>query len=161
MVTTAPNEFDIGSQRTVRAQARGGLTMLRNRDLGWWYWLVTDALLIAGLAGWFHGFAPVIALTVVQAGHYLLRAGRLAAFPVQVRVGYLGLLLAGQWDPLYYVYWVQLAGTTAMVAFDYCALARFLSLMPWNREHPLSARLVLRAFLAPPVKGSVLQGLPG
>jgi hypothetical protein len=97
---------------------------------------------------------------VAQAAHFLLREGRPSAFPVQVRVGYLGLLLAGQWDPLYFVYWVQLVGTTAMVAFDYCPLARALSLMPWNRQQPLSARLVLRTFLAPPVKGSILQGLP-
>ena len=134
--------------------------MLRDRDLGWWYWLATDALLVGALTGWSYGFAPVIALNVVQAAHFLLREGRPSAFPVQVRVGYLGLLLAGQWDPLYFVYWVQLAGTTAMVAFDYCPLARVLSLMPWNRRHPLSARLVLRTFLAPPVKGSILQGLP-
>jgi hypothetical protein len=132
----------------------------RDRDLGWWYWLVTDALLVGGLAGWPAGFAPVIALSTVQAGHYLHREGRLAAFPVQVRLGYLGLLLAGLWDPLHFVYWVQLAGTTAMVVFDYCPLARFLSLMPWNRRERFSARLVLRTFLAPPVRGSVLQGLP-
>jgi len=134
--------------------------MMRNRDLGWWYWLATDVLLVNGLAGWPGGFAPVIALVAVQAGHYLHREGRPSAFPVQVRIGYLGLLLAAQWDPLYFLYWVQLAGTTAMVAFDYCPLARFLSLMPWNRQQPLSARLVLRTFLAPPVEGSVPQGLP-
>jgi hypothetical protein len=35
-----------------------------------------------------------------------------------------------------------------------------LSLMPWNRKEPLSASLIKRTFLAPPVKGNILQGLP-
>jgi len=32
--------------------------------------------------------------------------------------------------------------------------------MPWNRREPLSTELVRRTFLSPPVKGSVMQGLP-
>jgi hypothetical protein len=134
--------------------------MWAHRDLGWWYWLASVALLVAGLAGGPLGFAPVIALNLVQALHFLLREGRVGAFPVQVRLAYLGLLLAGQWQPLQVVYWVQLLGTSAMVLFDYCPLARCLSLMPWNRRAPLSVGLVLRTFLSPPVRGNILQGLP-
>jgi hypothetical protein len=51
---------------------------------------------------------------------------------------------------------MQLAGTSALLAFDYCPLARTLALMPWNRRVPLSGRLVLRVFLTPPVPGSAL-----
>ena len=134
--------------------------MLFNRETHWWYWAVTDVLLVGGLWGWPPGFWPVIGLTLVQVLHYLGRERSLSAFPVQVRMAYLGLLLLGQWDPFYFVYWVQLTGTTAMVLVDYCALARFLSLMPWNRREPLSRSMVLRTFLSPPVKGNILQGLP-
>jgi hypothetical protein len=136
------------------------MTMFLNREMHWWYWAATDVLLIGGLSDCPLGFWPVIGLTVVQVLHYFGREGSLSAFPVQVRLGYLGLLLLGQWDVFYFVYWVQLAGTTAMVLVDYCALARFLSLMPWNRREPLSLSLVLRTFLSPPVKGNILQGLP-
>jgi hypothetical protein len=136
------------------------MTMFLNGNMQWWYWAVTDALLVGGLLDWPLGFWPVIGFTVVQVMHYLGREGRVSAFPVQVRVGYLGLLLLGQWDPFYFVYWVQLMGTTAMVLVDYCALARLLSLMPWNRHEPLSFGLVLRTFLSPPMKGNILQGLP-
>jgi hypothetical protein len=130
------------------------------RDMGWWYWLVTDLALVYGLLGGPLGFAPVIGITLVQAGHYLARERSLIAFPVQVRLGYLGLLLLGQWPPLYFVYWIQLAGTTAMVCFDYCPLARFLSLMPWNRREPFTLSLVARTITSPPVRGNILQGLP-
>jgi len=133
--------------------------MERLQDIGWWYWAVTLLLLAGALAEWPLGFAPVIALTGVQLLHYRLREGSLAAFPVQVRTGYLLLLLAGQWPPLHFIYWIQLVGTSAMVVADYCPLARFLSLMPWNRREPFTLKLVVRTFLAPPVKGSILQGL--
>lgn len=134
--------------------------MSRMQNISWMYWAVTDALLIAAVLGWEPGFAAVIGLNAIQAIHFMLRERSLTAFPVQVRVSYLGLLLAGQWDPLYFIYFIQVAGTTAMVLFDYCPLARFLSLMPWNRSVPLSGRLVVRTFLSRPVKGSILQGLP-
>jgi hypothetical protein len=134
--------------------------MKAERDRGWWYWLVTDLTLVSALLGGPFGFAPVIGLTLVQAGHYLLRERRMNALPVQVRLGYLGLLLLGQWPPLSFIYWIQLAGTTAMVCFDYCPLARCLSLMPWNRRQPLTLSLVRRTFLSPPVRGNILQGLP-
>jgi hypothetical protein len=133
--------------------------MKTERDRGWWYWLVTDFGLVYGLLGLPFGFAPVIGLTLVQCGHYLLRERRPGAFPVQVRLGYLGLLLLGQWPPLHFIYWIQLAGTSAMVCFDYCPLARFLSLMPWNRVEPFTLSLVWRTFLSRPVRGNILQGL--
>jgi hypothetical protein len=131
--------------------------MKTEHDMGWWYWLATDIALASALLGGPLGFAPVVGITLVQAAHYFGRERRLRAFPVQVRLGYLGLLLLGQWTPLYFIYWIQLAGTTAMVCFDYCPLARFLSLMPWNRREPLTPSLVWRTFLSPPVRGGILQ----
>lgn len=134
--------------------------MNRMQHISWLYWAATDALLIAAVLGWEPGFAAVIGLNALQAIHFMLRERSLSAFPVQVRVGYLGLLLAGQWEPLYFIYFIQIAGTTAMVLFDYCPLARFLSLMPWNRREPFTLDLLRRTVFSPPVRGNILQGLP-
>lgn len=130
----------------------------RNRSLVWWYWLAADLLLVYGLLGGTWGFFPVIALAGVQAVHVLLRERRVSAFPVLVRLAFLGLLLFGQWEYGYFMYFIQLAGTTAMVLVNYCPLARFLSLLPWNRNQPLTWQLMLLTFLTPPVKGSI-QGV--
>ena len=134
--------------------------MFQYRHISWWYWLATIPLLVAGLTGRNEAFYYAMALTVVQWIHFALRDRSLASFPVQTRVGYLGLLLLGQWDPFYFIYYIQLIGTSAMVLFGYCPLARMLSLMPWNCREPFSLSLMKRTFLSPPVRGSILQGLP-
>jgi len=131
--------------------------MKRLMQLDWRYWLVTDILLIGNLAGWRWGAYPVIALTVIQSLHYLARQRRVMAFPVQVRLGYLLLLVLGTWAPLGFIHWIQLAGTTAVVTVGYCPLARILALMPWNRSRPLSAALAWQIVCAPPVEGSILE----
>ena len=131
--------------------------MSRLREMDWWYWLITDGLLIGSLADWRWGALPVIALTMIQAVHYLHRERRIMAFPVQVRLGYLLLLLLGTIPQLGFIHWVQLAGTTAVVTVGYCPLARFLALMPWNRSRPLSAALVWNTIISPPVAGSILD----
>jgi hypothetical protein len=130
--------------------------MSRLREIAWWYWLVTGLLLGAALAGWPLGFAPPIALTLVHTLHLLGRERTLQAFPVQVRIGYLLWMLAGLWAPLGFFHWIQLAGTSAAVLIDYCPMARMVSLLPWNRRSPLTWRLVVRTFLQPPVRGSIL-----
>ena len=125
-------------------------------DTVWGYWFVTDVLLIAGLAGWFTGYLLATALCIVQVGHFFVREGRsLTAFPVQVRLAYLALLLVALWEPLRFIYVLQVIGTTAMVVANYCFLARFMALMPWNRDQPLSWGLVVRTFLSGPVAGRV------
>lgn len=126
--------------------------MIGNRGLGWWYWLATSLLLTAGVAGWAPGFALAIAFCAWQAVHFALRR---AGFSVQVRVVYLAFLVLAWPPPLRPLYWLPLVGTWANVLFDYCFLARTLSLLPWNREGPLTAGLVRRTYLSPPVRGSV------
>jgi hypothetical protein len=131
--------------------------MNRLRDMDWWYWLVTDGLLIGSLAGWRWDAWPVIALTAIQVMHYLHRERRVAAFPVQVRLGYLLLLVLGTIPPLGFIHWIQLAGTTAVITVGYCPLARVLALMPWNRSRPLNAVLAWNIIFSPPVAGSILD----
>ena len=131
-----------------------------NKDISWWYWAATVPLLAAGLAGYPTGFLAAILLTAIQVVHFHIRERQLMAFPVQVRIAYLGLLLLAQWTPFYWVYWLKLIGTTAMVLFSYCLLARVLSLMPWNRNEVFSFRLFYRTFFSAPVQGNILQGMP-
>jgi hypothetical protein len=113
------------------------------------------------LAGWSWGISPVIALTVIQTVHYFFRDRYITAFPVQVRLGYLLLLVLGTYPPLGFIHWVQLAGTTAVVTVGYCPLARIMVLMPWNRSRPLTFALVWDTIVSPPVTGSVMRAPPG
>lgn len=129
------------------------------RALRWWYWLATAAMLAAALLAWPEGLALTMAFVALQAVHFALRTGTPRAFPVQTRIAFLVLLAAGTWPPLAFLHWLQLAGTCGTVAFDYCVLARLLSLLPWNRTRPLSLRLVWRTFASGPVPGSVLGAL--
>lgn len=130
------------------------------RTIGWWYWLAIVVPLGAWLAGYRWALAAVVAVCVVQVIHFRILEGSANAFPVQVRLAFLGMLLAGLWEPLRALHWVQLVGTTAFLLFGYCLLARLLSLLSWNRSEPCSVALVRRTLFSRPQCGNVLQGLP-
>ena len=134
--------------------------MIDYKELSWWYWLVTACLLTAGVAGYRYGFTLAIALTVFQLIHFAIREGSLTAFPVQVRFWYLMLLLVAFPEPLRIIYWIPTIGTWAQLIFGYCTMARCVSLLPWNRNEPFSAGMLLRTFFSRPVRGNILQGLP-
>lgn len=119
------------------------------RDLGWWYWLSTIGLLASGLLlGRSEGIGMAITLCLVQVFHVSWLTRDLTAFPVQVRIVYLAMLVVGLWEPLHSVHWMQLIGTSARVLVGYCFLARTLSLAPWNRWQPMSLALIRRTFLS-------------
>ena len=134
--------------------------MIDYREMSWWYWTVTAALLLSSLAFWPPALWLTIALSAAQTVHFGLREHGIRAFPVQVRLSYTLMLLVCLWEPLNMLLWIPAIGTLAQVLVGYCALARCLSLPPWNRQTPFSLQLLLKTFLSPPVKGSVLQGLP-
>lgn len=134
--------------------------MSRVKDIAWWYWLATTILLIGVVAGNASSLQAVIVLNMVQVIHFVIREKSVSAFPVQVRVAYLGLLFLAQVPYMFWIFWVQLIGTAAMVTYDYCFLARCLSLMPWNKTEGYSLGLIKRTFFSAPVEGNVLQGLP-
>ena len=122
----------------------------------WIYWFVTDILLILDVTGWHYGLPLATALTVIQALHFYIETKSITSFPVQVRIAY-GLLLAiAFWSPMYtIVLYFVILGTSAMVLFDYCFLARFMSLMPWNHNKKYSLSMIYRTFISKPVTGSV------
>lgn len=134
--------------------------MIDYKEISWWYWLITACLLTAGVIGFQAGFYLAIGLTVLQLIHFALRERSLTAFPVQVRFFYLLLLLVALPSPLQWLYWIPTIGTWAQLIFGYCAMARCVSLLPWNRSQSLSADLLLKTFASRPVRGNVLHGLP-
>jgi hypothetical protein len=68
-------------------------------DLAWWYWFLTAGFLGAGLFGAPAGIFLAMALCAVQIGHVVWLTRDITAFPVQVRVAYLAMLIAGLWGP--------------------------------------------------------------
>jgi hypothetical protein len=139
--------------------ARRSVTMLQPWDFGWWCWLASAVLLAAWLAGAAWAFWGLLALSAFQVAYFRRLDGRFGAFRVQVRVAY-GLLVAiTAWPPLHWLAYVPAIGTWAQVIFGYCALARLLSLMPWNRGEPLTWRLVWRTFTDPPTSGAAPRAI--
>lgn len=132
--------------------------MIEYKDIGWWYWLVTAILLTFGVVGNELGFIFAIGLTVFQLLHYVIREKSIKAFPVQVRFWYLVLLLVSFPEIMQWLYWVPCIGTWAQVILGYCAMARLVSLWPWNREEDFTLKLLMKTFLSRPVRGSVRQG---
>jgi hypothetical protein len=128
------------------------------RDIGWWYWLVTAGLLTYGLTGHSIGFLLAIGLTIFQLIHYIIREKSITAFPVQVRYWYLALLVISLPEPLQVIFWVPTLGTWAQVIFGYCAMARCVSLLPWNSRRSFSFALMHRTFFSRPVRGTIQQG---
>lgn len=124
------------------------------------YWAATTILLVGVVSGCSYCLPVVIGLNIAQVIHFIYREKSLMAFPVQVRVVYLGLLFLAQAPFMFWIFWWQLIGTAAMVLFQYCFLARVMSLMPWNKSEPWSMDLVKRTFFTAPVTGNILQGLP-
>jgi hypothetical protein len=143
--------------KLVTNENEGELMMSRLSDAAWWYWLATVFFLTGGFFGCTTCVYFVLALCVVQTAHFAVHRRRISAFPVQVRLAYLGLLIVGLWPPLRFVHGIQLIGTSAVVLTDYCFLARVLALLPWNRTEPFTARLVQRTMLAPPRRGEFTQ----
>lgn len=132
--------------------------MIEHKDIGWWYWLVTAGLLTVGISGNPVGFVLAIGLTVFQLVHYMIRERGITGFPVQVRFWYLILLVVAFPEPLRLIYWIPTIGTWAQVLFGYCAMARCVSLLPWNRTGRFSFGLLKQTFFSRPVRGNIMQG---
>ena len=97
-------------------------------------------------------------MAVLQVAHYWLREGSFAAFPVQVRLAYAGMMLLDlAWEPMRWHLWMMAFFTLVLVLTDWCLISRLMALMPWNRREAMSWPLVQRTFLSPPVRGSILD----
>jgi hypothetical protein len=132
--------------------------MIEYRALSWWYWLAIVACLTAGVSGWPTGFLFAIGLAALQLVHFIVRERSIAAFPIQVRLGFLLalLLFISLPETLHWLFWLPTIGTWTTVLFGYCPMARIVSLLPWNRREAFSLGLFKRTFISAPVRGSIL-----
>lgn len=124
-------------------------------------WLATAVALAAHLAGAPHALLAAALLAVVPAVRFV-PALRLTGPPplgLEVRVVYAAALAVGTMPPLSFLHAMLLAGTAPRVVFDYCPLARMLSLLPWHRRGPLTRARLRATFLTPPVRGDLLEAL--
>jgi hypothetical protein len=133
---------------------------IKYTEVNWWIWAVVAGCLLWGLTGELLARHLAMAISATFAVIYLSRHGNVRHFPTQVRVAY-ALWMAASFVPeLTFMYWIQTAGTTALITLGYCPLARLLLIFPWNRTVPLTWRRLFIIAFHPPVAGSVLTGLP-
>lgn len=137
------------------------MTHIKYTQATWWTWAVITVLLLWGLfTGDMWARQAAMGIAAAQAAFYLLRHRSLRHFPTQLRVAY-ALWMAASFVPeLFILYWIQSAGSTALVLTGYCPLARVLLVFPWNREVPLTWRRLATIVFHPPIHGSVVTGLP-
>jgi hypothetical protein len=125
----------------------------------WWVWLTTALLLFAGFFGMPAAFVAAIALSALQTAIVLGLRRSFTPYPVQIRLAYTLLMIVSFVPSLRWFYWLLALGALALVIFGYCIMARFLSLMPWNRSAPFTMRLLARTFFTAPVMGRPDHGL--
>jgi hypothetical protein len=125
------------------------------RDPSWLHWAATIPLLAGHIAGIDGCLEVAITLCVCMALAMWTRTRSVTAMPVQVRIAYAALLAIGTAPGMFWVYYVQLIGTTAMVLFGYCPLVRMLTLLPWNRPEPINGPWLMRLILAPAPGGLI------
>lgn len=121
---------------------------------GWWIWLVITAFIALSLLVERNFIQPAIVVSIGNVLWQWWRNDYRLAFAVEVRATYTLLLLLGTLPLQQWVHWVQLLGTSALLVFDYCPLARMLSLAPWHRREAFTQQLFLRTFFSKPVAGS-------
>jgi hypothetical protein len=115
-----------------------------------WLWLVTGCAIAAHLAGWRAGILLAAALTAARGLDQALRIRTRGTLPVQVRGLALAVMILGSQPGWHALLFMQLVGITIRVILDYCLAGRLLSLLPWNRENPLTTAFVRATFLTPP-----------
>lgn len=104
------------------------------RDSNWWSWVALIALLaIRATTGRTEPILVAVAVCSTVAGIDLgLRNGNLRAMSVQIRIGYVLMLILGLLPMTGWLHAMQLVGTTVRVLCGYCLLERGLRMLPWN-----------------------------
>jgi hypothetical protein len=138
---------------------------LRPYELGWWTWLIIASGLAVGIAGHTSGFLVAMGISLAQAVFIVFQYRSLSSSAAQVRVAYLLFLMICFFPGVRWLYWVPMIGTLALVVCGYCLMARFLSLLPWNRAQAVNAKSLWHTFIDPPVllrsRETSIGGCPG
>ncbi|HXD44373.1 MAG TPA: hypothetical protein VN655_04490 [Pseudolabrys sp.] len=123
-------------------------------------WAILAGLMLWSLTGQTLARDLAMSFAVLQALRSLLVYRDIMYFPTQLRIFYVVWMAAGLVPHLFALYLILTAGTAARALTGYCAMARLLLLMPWNRSVPLTWRRIKIIAFHPPVRGSVVNGLP-
>lgn len=126
---------------------------------GWgldeWGWLTINLLLIAHVAGSQYVIFIAAFILLWQSLYFYTKGLRWHDLKLQVRLAYSLLIMIDIVLPWHWLHSAQIMGTTALLLFDYCFLARTMLLMPWNRNQRFNWALLCKAYLSPPVPGEV------
>jgi hypothetical protein len=87
------------------------IRFIRLSDYTWWIWLSLACSLLAGLLADPIYFLLDILISSIQALFFLARERSMSAFPSQLRLAYLPLLVVLYVPPLRFLYWVPAIGT--------------------------------------------------
>lgn len=123
------------------------------------YWSAILTSLGFSLAGVDLGTYVALGIGLAQMVHVIVDERSATTLPSQVRIAYLGLLVAGFPPQMRWLHALQVAGTVSLLFADYCPLARMLSLFPWNLGRRASMADVVRAAVLPPAPGSFVERL--
>jgi len=118
-------------------------------------WLVINLLLMAHVVGYNYVIFIAAFLLFLQSLFLYIKGLRWHDLKFQVRVVYSLLLIIDIVLPWHVIHSAQIIGTTALLLFDYCFLARTMLLMPWNRNKGLSWAMLCKVYFSPPVAGEV------
>lgn len=149
--------------RGTRIQAEhpvSSIFMLEYKTVAWWYWLASTITLNLTVFGIYQAFPITMGIAVLQLLHFAIRDGGRPTVTVQIRTGYLIVLLLTLPEAMHWFLWVPAIGTLARVLFSYCIMARMLVLLPVNRKESLSMDFVKKAFLTPPRKATPIHSIP-
>lgn len=120
-----------------------------------WGWLVINLLLVAHVTGFRQVIFIAAFILLWQSLYFYIKGLRWRDLKLQVRLIYGLLLVIDIVLPWHLIHGAQIMGTTALLLFDYCFLARTMLLMPWNRTQGFSWALMCKAYFSPPVPGEV------
>jgi len=132
-----------------------------NERIIWSYWFITVISVAIGLFAIPQAIYFAIIITAIHTFHFQIKQPGITAFPIQVRISYIGLLSLGLLPNLTWIYWILLIGGTIKLLTSYCPLARLVSLLPWNRTRPMSWNLLKRVVFTPNIPGSAIQLVRG
>jgi hypothetical protein len=121
------------------------------RSLSWWFWLAVVISLVCGITISTIGFLGAIFITYIQIMYFFIRDKGNISFAVELRFVFMLILIMAMMPRLHILFWISLAGTSALLLFGYCLLARILSLMPWHRKEKMSLSLLKQTFFSRPV----------
>jgi hypothetical protein len=127
------------------------------RDVTWWSWVVLAGLLTIRFAtnDRAYAFAAAGLCGLLAAIDAARGRGDIRAMSVQIRLGFIVIVLCGSLPHMAWLQAALLAGTTVRILTGYCLLHRKLLLLPWNLAEPLTATVIGRILFAAPGAGGL------